>query len=108
MTMRTESNLLAVTYVALGAWCALMIPKMYSIMDILEDPPFFTRATLSVGTVGWFVICGLVAALVLWKDSWKRVRVSNSLLVMAFPVIISTFAVALFLPMVEIIWVLEH
>lgn len=108
MTAKAESRTVASVYIALGVWCALMTPKMYSIMDILEDPPFFTRAVFFVGSVGWFVICGAVAGLVLWKDTWKRLQPSNSLFAMAFPAIVSTFAIALFLPFVEICWSLAH
>jgi hypothetical protein len=109
MSVRTESRLLAAICIYFGVFCALITPKISSICgDLLVSTPFFTRVMLSPGALGWLLAFSVVAGIVLWKDSWERLRVPNSFFGVTVAGIAWTFIVAVLWPIIGIFVALAY
>ncbi len=103
MSVRTESKVLALMCVFFGVLYAQMIPKISSICGNLGlGLPFFTRVIFSPGAAGWSLAFGVVAGIVLWKDSWKRLRVPNSIFAITLATIVWTLLAGFLPPIIEI------
>jgi hypothetical protein len=82
-----------------------MIPKVSDVYgDVLETPPpSLTRGILAVGAPVWLLAFVVTAGLVLWKDSWKTVRLPNSVVAMALTAVVGILIAAFLLPIIEIL-----
>jgi hypothetical protein len=97
MSIRVTSKALATAYVIFGVGSALVIGKFSSIFaELKSDPPPFTKAVLAFGAAGSLIICSMLACRVVWKDSWGKPRIPNSVFAIMLAAILLILARALF------------
>ena len=104
-----SSYVLACIFVIFGLWCMAIMQKFVSIFSELEmELPWFTRLILAPAPLGWLLLCCGLAAIVVWKESWRRVRIKNSLFIVVLATALLAISAGLFIPTIVDLRVLTN
>jgi hypothetical protein len=103
MKIQTESKFLAAACIYFGLMCAVLTVKFSSILsDLIVSAPLLTRVALAPGTIGWLIMFGGIATIILWKDSWERFQIPNSFIAATLGAIVWTFLAAMAFPLIGV------